>query len=64
MQFARLCRVGAGGDSDMRTQDRTRESRPAVSGFLHLAFGVVNVSEHHNPSVRAEMEIPELMACR
>ncbi len=48
----------------MRTQDRTHESCPAVSGFLHDAFGAVNVSEDDNPCVRAEMEIPELMACR
>jgi len=63
VQFARLYNIGAGRDSDLRTQGHTRETSRAVSRFLHHAFGVVNVSEHHNPRFRAQMEIPKLMAC-
>jgi hypothetical protein len=43
-------------------QDDTRETCPAVGGFLHDAFGVVNVSEDDDSRVGAQMEIPELMA--
>jgi hypothetical protein len=46
----------------MRTQGHARETCRAVSGFLHDAFGVVNVSEDDDSRIGAQMKIPELMA--
>ena len=63
MQFACLCHIGASRDSDLGTQDHTLETSRAISRFLHDAFGMVDVTKHHNTRLRAQMQIPKLMAC-
>ncbi len=64
VQFPSLCDIATGCDSNFGPQDHPREMSRSISSLVHEAFDLVNVIKHDNTGVRAQMQIPKLMACR
>ncbi len=62
MQFARLCRIGAGSYGDLGTQGCALKRPRTVFGLLHYAFRMVFVGNHYNAGYGTEMQICKLMA--
>jgi hypothetical protein len=56
-----LARIAARTNGDVRMQNNPRES-PHAGYFLHHAFCVIDVFQNDDSGLRAEMQVPELMA--
>ena len=64
MQSPRLLNIGAGRECHPRMQYHSHKASRSVRRFFHHPFGMIDVRRHNNPRMRAQMQVPQLVACR